>query len=66
MKSTLENEGRVPAVVAPVLKDCAPSPILSGTTLPQDGRLVTGRRPVLLMQTEFYVAVSFNGRLRGT
>ncbi len=29
--------------------DCAPSPIVSGTTLPQDGRLVTGRRPVLLM-----------------
>ena len=59
MKAALENEGRVPALVALVLMDCAPSPNSSGTTLPQDGRLVTGRRPVLLMQIEVYLFASF-------
>jgi hypothetical protein len=29
-------------------------PVLSGTTLPQDGRLVTGRRPVLKMTVKVY------------
>ena len=48
-RTALENEGRVPALVAHDPEVCAPSPSLSGTTLPQDGRLVTGRRPVLLM-----------------
>ena len=48
----------MPAVVALVPQDCAPSPNVSGTTLPQDGRLVTGRRPVLLMQIAVYLFTS--------
>jgi len=47
----------MPAVVALAPRGCASSPKLSGTTLPQDGRLATGRRPVLLMQSEIYLLV---------
>jgi hypothetical protein len=52
-KTALENEGRMPALVALDLVGLRPILDSSGTTLPQDGRLVPGRRPECARRPNF-------------